>query len=90
MPASDTFANFQGGLQTPPDNAFAVTPNNTGELPFVTRALYVGGAGDVAVVLRKDGAPVTFVAVPAGSMLPLRVRQVLVTGTTATALVGIY
>lgn len=48
------------------------------------RALYVGAAGNVAVrtSLNED---VTFVGVAAGSVIPVRVRRVLATGTTVAA-----
>jgi hypothetical protein len=45
--AADKFGNFQGGLQSPPSNSFVITPSDTNELPFVTRAVYVGAAGDI-------------------------------------------
>lgn len=47
------------------------------------RALYVGGAGDIAVVM-KNGDEVTFSGVAAGTLLPIRVTKVKATGTTAT------
>ncbi len=50
-------------------------------------ALWVGGAGNVAVRTRK-GSTVTFVGVPAGTMLPQQVDKVLA-ATTATDIVGL-
>jgi hypothetical protein len=88
--AQDTFSNFQGGLQSPPRNSFAITPSDTAELPFVTRSIYVGGTGDLTVRLAGDAGQLLIKAVPAGRTPPLRVRQVYVTGTTATGLVGFY
>lgn len=68
--------------------AIAVTKSDATEYyPPIT--LYVGGTGNVAVVDALGGASVIFTAVPAGTVLPVRVRQVLSTGTTATALVGV-
>lgn len=51
---------------------------------FSARGLYVGAAGNVAVrtSLNED---VTFVGVAAGSVLPIRVRRVLSSGTTVAA-----
>ena len=51
--------------------------------------LYVGGAGDVAVVTAA-GSEVTFSAVPAGSFMPIQVSQVKDTGTTATLMVAMW
>jgi hypothetical protein len=67
-------------------DAFAITPHDT----TVQRAsaLYVGGAGNVAVKT-EDGTTLTFTAVPVGSILPIRTTLILSTGTTATALVGL-
>jgi hypothetical protein len=68
-----------------PTDAAAVTKSDSAFVDFY--GLYVGGAGDVAV---KTGAgnSVTFSSVPAGTIIPLRVTQVLSTGTTATNIVG--
>lgn len=53
------------------------------------KALYVGGAGDVAVTTLGDSANVTFKSVPAGTILPIGCVLVLQTGTTATNIVGL-
>jgi hypothetical protein len=55
-----------------------------------TRALYVGGTGNVAVRMVGDQTTPIFSAVPAGAILPIRVDKVLSTGTTATSIVGIF
>lgn len=69
-----------------PDTASAVTTSDTASNVF-TR-LYIGGAGDVAVVT-ETGNTVTFKAVPVGTQLDIRVSKVLATGTTATYIVGL-
>jgi nitrogen fixation protein len=76
-------------LMTPADGAAAITPHDTNLLTVTTRAVYVGGAGDLAVVM-FNGDEVTFPAVPAGTVLPVRAKKVKATGTTATSLVGMY
>jgi hypothetical protein len=88
--ATDPFANFHGGLQSPARNSFTITPSDTAELPFVTRSVYVGGSGDITARLADDAAQVTLKAVPVGTVLPIRARQIYATGTTATSLVGMY
>lgn len=55
----------------------------------VTRALYVGGGGNVAVTT-LNGDSVTFVGVGAGTILPIQVTKVLSTGTTATSILALY
>jgi hypothetical protein len=67
----------------------AVTKSDSTVLPL-TRALYVGGAGNVAVVDGAGSDAVTFTGVTAGSILPIRVRKVMSTNTTATSIVALY
>jgi hypothetical protein len=69
-------------------DASAVTPADDGALR-VTRALYVGGAGNVKVDMAL-GNTVTFVGVVAGSILPIQVSRVYNTDTTATNIVALY
>lgn len=57
-------------------NAADVTPSDTTEFAERSAGLWVGGAGDVAVVL-WGGQTMTFNAVPAGTWLPFAVRKVL-------------
>jgi hypothetical protein len=52
-------------------------------------ALYVGVAGDVKVKM-SSGKDVIFTAVPAGSFMPVQVKQVFATGTTATNIVALW
>lgn len=68
----------------------AVTPNNSTDLARVSR-LYVGGTGNLRVTLRDqaDGDSVTLNSVPVG-FIPLLVKRVWATGTTATNIVALY
>jgi hypothetical protein len=68
------------------EGAAAVTPTDGTFVDF--RSLWVGGAGAVAVTM-ADGSAVTFAAVPAGSLLPVQVKEVKATGTTATLILGL-
>lgn len=70
------------------DSAFAITPNDSVDLPYLTRGIYVGASGDLKVDM-FDGATVTFVSLVAGLIHPLRVRRVYSTGTGATSIIGI-
>ena len=89
MSAPDDFGSLQPGISGPASKAVAITPNNSADLAFATRAIYVGGGGDLRVEMQDEAAPVTFVGVVAGTILPIRVARVFVTGTTATSLVGL-
>ena len=84
----DRFEYNTAGLDAPAGHGFAIVPHDTDELSEVTRALYVGSAGTLAVVL-ASGAAVTLANIAGGSILPLRVRQVKATNTTAAAIVGL-
>lgn len=65
-----------------------VTPHNSNELPETPKALYVGGAGTIAIIAEDDTVAVTL-TVPAGAILPIRARIVQATGTTATGIVAL-
>lgn len=67
----------------------SVTPSDSTNLSSIARALWVGGAGDVAVVC-PDNTVATLVGVPAGTLLPVRAKRVNSTNTTATSIVALY
>ena len=71
-------------------NAEPVTPSDGTDLNNVSLALYVGGTGDLTVNMIGLGDPVTFKAVPVGTLLRVRVTRVLATGTTATGIVALW
>lgn len=71
----------------PGHGAVAVTPSDSTVLP-VTRALYVGTTGNVAVMMADD-MTITFSTVPVG-ILPIQVQKVLSTGTTASNIIALY
>lgn len=73
----------------PGSGAEAVTAHDSNDLTYVSRAIYVGGAGNVAAAM-LDGTVVTFTAVPAGTILPIRCKRINSTNTTASSMVSIY
>ena len=87
MPATDDFAQNAAGLSSPFEHAAAVSPSDAADLDHLSRALFIGGEGDVAVVT-KGGEEVTFVA--ARGWLPGRIARVKATGTTATGIVAVW
>ncbi len=71
-----------GQPDAPADECFAITANDVNTFA-ATRALYVGTGGDVAVLPAAPGSvSVVFQNVPSGALLPIRVVQVLATGTS--------
>lgn len=86
---ADPFLNTTAGLDSPAINGAAITPHADNDLAITTRAIYVGGAGNLAVIM-AGGTTLTFVGLAAGTLLPIRAKRVLVSGTTATSLIGLY
>lgn len=77
----------------PAEYAVVVTPSDSTNLGYTTRALYVGGAGNVSVEMAGAGGQeptVLFTGVVAGSILPISVTRVNSTGTTATTIVALW
>lgn len=70
--------------------AVAVTPNDSTDLTNTSRGLFVGTGGDVVVIFDKDTSSVTLKNIVSGSVLPVRIRRVLATGTTALNIVALY
>lgn len=88
--ATDDYSTLSGqSWSAPASNAAAVTPSDSTDLTDVTRWVFVGGTGNLVVIM-ADGTTVTFTAVPAGTLLPIRISQVKATGTTATEIVALW
>lgn len=73
----------------PAEYATVVTPSDSTDLTKVARALYVGTGGNVNLDT-PDGATVVFSNVQAGSILPVRVKRVRSTSTTASNIVALF
>lgn len=87
---TDTFSpQLNVDDNSPALDAFAITPSDDTDFDFVVRGIYVGNTGDV-VVVTPYGSEVTFAAVPAGMILPVRAIRVNSTNTTASNMVGLY
>ena len=84
----DKFENHTVGLNSPAVRAVTITPNDSMELSSPLRGYSVGGAGDVAVVFVDDTESVVLRGSIAGIDYGGRIKKVLATGTSATAIVG--
>lgn len=73
----------------PASAAFAITPSDTVDLAFPAKALYVGGNGNVSVILQDDTEAVLFTGLVGGSVYPFQIKRVMNTNTTATSLVAL-
>ncbi len=85
----DPFKDTANSLSSPAADCFEIEPDNSANLDSATKAIYIGNGGDL--VLRPVGSEqdVTFVNVPSGSILPIRVQAVRINGTTASDIVGL-
>lgn len=76
-------------LSTPAEHALAIAPSDSVDLSYTSRAVYVGGAGDLSVVM-VSGETVLFSGVTAGSLIPICVSRVRSSSTTATNIVALF
>ena len=84
----DRYDGHANSLEGPASHGFAIVPNDSTDLGEVTRALYVGIGGTLTVIL-QSGAELVLQGIVAGTLLPLRVRRLKATGTSASAIVGL-
>jgi hypothetical protein len=82
MPAIDLHALLGEGLTSPYDNAAEVTPSDTVDLTYVTRALWCAATGTVKVTM-LGGETVT-IDHGTHTLLTIRVTRVWATGTANT------
>lgn len=81
--------NYADSPTAPALDCFAVAPHDLDLLPKITKALYIGEAGDVVLRAANAQADVIFRNLPVGYMLDVRVVAVRATGTTAASIVGL-
>jgi hypothetical protein len=85
----DPFELYSDSLTAPAKTAFAVTPNDTADLPMFAKAIYIGTGGDLVLRAVDSVADATFANLPDGTILPVRVRAIRATGSTAANIVGL-
>lgn len=85
----DSFSSFPTTPISPARSASVVAPNDDDDLPHISRALYVGQGGALAVEM-ADGDTVIFEAVPTGALLPIRAAKVRASGTTAASILSLW
>ena len=81
---TNPFANRSLSLNGPATDIVPVIPDDTGDLPDVAVALYVEQGGTISLVSVRGEA--RSVAVADHAVLPVGVRRVAATGTTATGI----
>ena len=88
MPAIDKQAQRGDTTDFPAKSLRAVTPNDTNELEYVAKALFIGTGGTLSLIAQEDTAAVSL-TVGAGQIVPVRAKIVRATGTTATGIVAL-
>ena len=86
---NDRFRNNADSPMAPAARAFAVSPSDVSDLPEATKAIYIGGAGDVTLRPIGNTQDVVFVGLSAGTILDVSASAIRATGTTATDIVGL-
>jgi len=69
--------------------AVAISPSNSVDLTVSGAVVFIGVGGDVEVTT-VSGDTAVFKNLASGSILPVQVRRVWATGTTATDMVALY
>lgn len=83
----DTYKDKVLSASDPVRSVVSVTPDDNTDLIRIPRALYIGGDGDIALILADDLQAVTFKNVT--GFLPLMPKRILATGTTATSILAL-
>lgn len=87
---ADKFGRNYSDYQGPGTDGFDITPSDVTVFSQPTRAIYVGGSGNITVQMSATTNTVlSFNNLNAGTMLPIRVSKVFA-NSTATGLVGVF
>ena len=80
------FENVAPSVDSFGRRSFAITPNDSADLPEPVKAVVVLTAGTLSLIPLEndDGDTVDFDDLPVGYVAPFIVRRVMATGTTAT------
>lgn len=85
----DKFQNSSDSLIAPAQACFSITPDDADDLLQVTKAIYVGDGGDITLRSVDGPSDVTFLNVPTGAILDVRVQAIRATGTSASSIIGL-
>jgi hypothetical protein len=88
MPPIDKNARLNDTTDYPARSLRAITPSDSAELDFIPKALWIGGAGSITVQMLEDASTVQLTGCQPGQIIPIRVKKVMATGTTATGIVA--
>jgi hypothetical protein len=86
----DKFASFTTNPLSPARDGTSVVPDDSADLAQVSRMIYVGGGGNLAVKMQDGIGTLIFENIPDGAQIPIRVARILSTGTTATGIIALW
>jgi hypothetical protein len=81
---SNPFSNRAASLNGPASDAQPVVPNDSTDLSTIAIALYVEKGGSISIITAAGNQ--RLIALPDFAILPVGVRRVRATGTTATGI----
>lgn len=89
MPATDLYNGFAGGVEGPATHAANITPDDSADLAYVTRAIVLDAAGKLKVTT-MGGETLVTPTLAAGVAHPMRVTRIWATSTTATGIMALW
>ena len=84
----DSFKNLGDSPEFSARRLAAVTPHDTNELAFVSKALFIATGGNISIIAVDDTDAVVM-KVFDNTLLPVRARIVKSAGTTASGIVAL-
>ena len=88
-PSTSSEVMYQNSGSAPSRECVNITPNDNTDLDPYARSIRVGVAGNVTIQTPR-GESVLFVGAGAGEIIPVHVKRLMATGTTATDIVALY
>ncbi|GKX34648.1 MAG: hypothetical protein MnENMB40S_22660 [Rhizobiaceae bacterium MnEN-MB40S] len=80
---TDPFDSYNPGLDSPLTSALNVTPDDENDLPVIPRGFHCQG-GAIKVTTMNDETVTFDVGADNGALIPMRIKRVWATDTTAT------
>ena len=84
MSTTNVSSSYEGSLAVVPSDG---TDQIAGSF---FRAVYVGGVGNITYDAPNGQNGLVLTGVPVGTLLPIAMKRIHATGTTATLMVGLY
>jgi len=81
--------SFGEEVQPAYSRGVVITKHDTTPLPYTTRAIYVGGAGNITARFKDDTADVLITGLLVGTIYPFALTHIRSTNTTATLIVAL-